>query len=163
MKHIKIYINEKLHITSKSHIRYYTCQPTTMYELQQIIIQRIQEDGPDCDLNDIDVSKIIDMSHLFGANIYKIFKDFNGDISQWDVSNVKYMYSMFSYCEKFNCDISKWDVSNVKKMEYIFYKCKKFNCNINGWDVSNVKYMTNAFKDCPTQPKWYDKNKYETQ
>ena len=47
---------------------------------------------------------------------------FNGDISQWDVSNVYDMNSMFAYssftCE--NGDISKWDVSKVKDMSYMF-------------------------------------------
>ena len=36
---------------------------------------------------------------------------FNGDISNWDVSSVKYMYHMFEK-SKFNGDISNW---NVKK------------------------------------------------
>ena len=44
---------------------------------------------------------------------------FNGDISDWDVSNVTNMYAMFVY-SKFNGDISDWDVSNVTDMRYIF-------------------------------------------
>ena len=184
MKQIVNYINERLHITTKSHARQYTYHPETKKELQKIIIQRIQDNGPDCDLNDIDVSKITDMSFLFDANEEymgsAIFKDFNGDISNWDVSNVKYMYNMFAYCEKFNCDISDWDVSNVTHMNGMFDKCNEFNCDLSAWDVSNVIYinfmfnqcnsfkqnldrwvvtnvkdMWNAFKDCPTQPKWY--------
>ena len=42
MKHIKIYINEKLHVTSKS---FYTCHPKTKKELQKIIIKRINKEG----------------------------------------------------------------------------------------------------------------------
>ena len=45
---------------------------------------------------------------------------FNGDISDWNVSNVKYMDSMFEE-SKFNGDISGWDVSNVENMGYMFY------------------------------------------
>ena len=45
----------------------------------------------------------------------------NGDISQWDVSNVKNMYCMF-HGSKFNRDISQWDVSNVENMNNMFYK-----------------------------------------
>ena len=63
-------------------------------ELKKLIDQRIKEQGPNCDLNDIDVSKITDMSGLFSASY--AFKDFNGDISRWDVSNVKSMRFMFS-------------------------------------------------------------------
>ena len=39
--------------------------------------------------------------------------DFNGDVSNWDVSNVINMRYTFSKCKSFNQDISKWDVSNV--------------------------------------------------
>ena len=39
---------------------------------------------------------------------------FNGDISNWDVSNVTNMQRMFEDAQ-FNGDISKWDVSKVSK------------------------------------------------
>ena len=145
MKTINTYINEKLHLTAK---RQYTCQPKSKKELQDIILQRIKDDGNECDLNDIDVSKITDMSDLFTTYDNKIFKNFNGDISQWDVSNVKNMYAMFFECANFNKDISQWNVSNVEDMNGMFLRCSKFNCDISGWDVSNAKYMTEMFYEC---------------
>ena len=41
---------------------------------------------------------------------------FNGDISQWNVSNVTHMSEMFNK-SKFNGDISKWNLSigNISK------------------------------------------------
>ena len=45
----------------------------------------------------------------------------NGDILNWDVSNVKYMGYMF-YNSKFNGDISEWNISNVKTMHMMFFK-----------------------------------------
>ena len=45
---------------------------------------------------------------------------FNQDISDWDVSSVNYMYSMFDGAESFNQDISDWDVSSVTDMRYMF-------------------------------------------
>ena len=48
---------------------------------------------------------------------------FNGDISDWNVSNVKNMKFMFSN-SKFtgeNGDISNWNVSNVKDTQFMFY------------------------------------------
>ena len=58
-------------------------------ELKRIINQRIIEQGPNCDLNDLDVSKIKDMSWMFFG------LQFNGDISKWDTSNVEDMGFMF--------------------------------------------------------------------
>ena len=60
----------------------YSCQPKTKEELKEIIKERIENEGPNCDLNDIDVSLIEDMSYLFFGS------KFDGDISEWDVSNV---------------------------------------------------------------------------
>ena len=89
-------------------------KPTNRDELANLIVQRIKEQGSKCDLNDIDVSGIDDMSWLFYNST------FNGDISQWDVSNVKDMRYMFDH-SMFNGDISKWDVSNVRDMSSMFY------------------------------------------
>ena len=69
-----------------------TVQPKTKDELKKIIEDTIKEQGNNCDLNFIDTSLIKNMSGLF----YKSY--FNGDISQWDVSNVKDMKGMFMGC-----------------------------------------------------------------
>ena len=103
MKSLTNYIQEKL-IIKKSKYNYF---PKTKKELKDIIKQRIKQEGNKVDLNDIDTSEITDMSYLF-----KLTK-FNGDISNWDVSNVIDMNSMFQGCEAFNQDISGWDVSGM--------------------------------------------------
>ena len=109
--------------------------------LKQIIKERISEFGYDCDLNDIDVSQITDMSMLFYNS------RFDGDISEWDVSNVKSMRQMFDN-SRFNGDISKWNVSNVTNMNYMF-AFSEFNDDISDWDVSNVKTMSRMFDHSP--------------
>ena len=63
--------------------------------LIRLINDRIAEFGPNCDLNDIDVSHITNMCSLFQG------VEFNGDISQWDVSHVENMSWLFSE-SKFN-------------------------------------------------------------
>ena len=45
-------------------------------QLRELINQRVREQGPNCNLNDIDVSRIDDMSFLFSGS------EFNGDISK---------------------------------------------------------------------------------
>ena len=53
--------------------------------------------------------------------MFTVARDFNQDISGWDVSNVIDMSEMFSAAYSFNQDISSWDVSNVTNMSYMFY------------------------------------------
>ena len=127
--------------------------PKTKRELQDIILQRIKDEGNKVDLNDIDVSNITDMSSLF------LGTDFNGDISKWDVSNVKNMYGMFYKCTNFNKDISAWDVSKVTNMNCMFYKCETFNQDISCWDVSGVKNNNFIFYMSPIEEKYKPKFK----
>ena len=141
MKSLKSYIQEKLVIKKNKNISY-KYFPETKEELQDIIKQRIKEEGNEVDLNDIDVSQITDMSKLFKET------NFNGDISKWNVSNVTNMCCMFYSCQEFNKDISKWDVSNVTDMSYMFYYCEAFNQDISNWDVSNVTDMSRMFFRC---------------
>ena len=59
---------------SVSNISFYSCQPKTKEVLKMIILNRIKKEGSNCDLNDIDVSLITDMSYMFSGS------NFNGDI-----------------------------------------------------------------------------------
>ena len=145
MKSLKSYIQEKLIIKKSNSYKYF---PETKKELREIIENRIENEGNEVDLNDIDVSKITDMSNLFE------YLDFNGDISGWDVSNVTNMRAMFYECEAFNQDISEWDVSNVTDMSYMFEDCKTFNQDISTWDVSKVKDSDNMFFNCSIEEKY---------
>ena len=129
--------------------------PKSREELQDMIVNAIKENGPEVDLNYIDVSKINDMSHLFFeyhneeglTENTKILQSFNGDISEWDVSNVTNMHGMFADVANFNGDISEWDVSSVTDMAQMFWGAKNFNCNISSWDTSSVEIIYSMFYD----------------
>lgn len=120
MKKITQYINEfvvKKHINNSKR-RSFKYFPKDKEELEILITKRIQEEGNDVDLNDIDISKVSDMSFMFMG------QDFKGDVSCWDVSHVTDMYEMFSFCKEFDCDISEWDISNVNDFQLMFRNCE---------------------------------------
>jgi len=147
-----INIIEKLKINSKSKI-HNEYHPKDKDELMKLLDKLIKERGLEGDFNDIDTSKITDMSMLFTFSR----PNFNGDISNWDVSNVKDMHFMFADT-KFAGDISKWDVSNVENMNNMFYGCNDFDCNLNDWNVKKVKNMKYMFDYSALEknpPRWY--------
>ena len=117
MKQINKYIVERLHINKDTgnHDHHYNYHPKTYNELKELVYRLIKERGYEADLNDIDTSEITDMSRLY----YESTFNFNGNISNWDVSNVEDMNHMF-YSSEFNGDISNWDVKKVKTMKDIF-------------------------------------------
>ena len=47
--------------------------------------------------------------------------------------------------ESFNGDLSKWNVSNVRDMEDMFYEARSFNGDLSKWNVSNVTNMGICF------------------
>ncbi len=102
----------------------------------------------------VNVSGITDMSDLMQAvadergetiSSCSIVRNFNQDISNWDVSNVTNMSGMFYYATKFNKDISGWVVSNVTDMSDMFSRTYVFNDSLNNWIVSKVTDMSNMF------------------
>ena len=91
-------------------------------------------------ISDWDVSCVTDMTSLFDGAF-----SFNGDISGWDVSNVNGMFFMFRNASSFNGDISGWDVSSVTTMSEMFNGASSFNGNLSAWDVSSVTNMYGMF------------------
>ena len=112
MKSIQQHITERLQL-NKDRVHRYEYFPETREELQRIIKERIKKEGPKCNLNNIDVSKITDMYGLF------FLTDFNGDISRWDVSNVENMHEMFCG-SSFKGNIDNWKTPNVKDTYNMF-------------------------------------------
>ena len=183
MKTLHQYIKEKL-IINKDY-KYYRYHDNMIVvnsfdELRNIIEDRYDKLGAGTkqkpiDFNDIDVSNIIsfcdnDDNGLFErtqfkyidisdwdvssvTNMLSMFYKCNtlksvGDISYWDVSNVTNMAYMFTDCVNFNQNISRWNVSRVTDMSYMFYGCVNFNQNISSWDVSKAADMCAMFKFC---------------
>lgn len=110
-----------------------------VHELIQTIKRCMDEKGPSCDLNHLDISKFVSLDNLFSYELAQ----FNGDISRWDTSNVTSMNAMFK-TSSFNGDISRWDVSKVTSMHEMFAS-SSFTGDISAWDVSRVQSMSEMF------------------
>lgn len=131
MKHLEIFVNEKLRVNKESSPRY-TLFPKDKKELMRMIDDEVINNGRKCSLNHIDVSSITDMASVFRQSI------FDGDITDWDVSNVKDMSFMFEYSSFTgeNSDLSKWDVSDVDLMLYMFdHSAFSNRKSLIGWKV----------------------------
>jgi surface protein len=87
-----------------------------------------------------DFSQLTNMSRMF----YRA-RNFNSNISNWNVSNVSDMSFMFYQADNFNGNLSNWNVSSVTNMEFMFTDNLIFNSNISMWDVSNVTQMNGMF------------------
>ncbi|MBO5003711.1 MAG: BspA family leucine-rich repeat surface protein [Clostridia bacterium] len=97
----------------------YKYHPKTKDELVFAILDHFDNDI--YDLNDIDVSKIANMSNLFARDVLFQYIDKDFDVSNWDVSNVTYMTNMFyGWTEFTGKGLKNWNVSNVEDMTQIF-------------------------------------------
>lgn len=72
--------------------------------------------------------------------------NFNGDLSNWNVSRVTAMQEVFRDAIIFNQNIDNWNVGNVTNMSNMFNNAKAFNQNISNWDVSKVTQMIGMFQ-----------------
>lgn len=97
----------------------------------------------DKSISDWDVSLVTSMESLFEG--YPLF---NESLDSWNVSNVTNMEAMFNGCESFNQPLSGWNVSNVTNMRMMFFGCESFNQPLNGWNVGNVTNMEAMFSGC---------------
>jgi surface protein len=93
------------------------------------------------DISTWDVSSVTDMKRMFLSA-----DSFNQPIGEWDVSSVTNMASLFAENDSFNQPIGGWNVSSVLDMRGMFEGARSFNQPIGGWDVSNVTDMGEMFR-----------------
>jgi surface protein len=91
-------------------------------------------------INNWDVSQVVDMEEMFRGAAA-----FNSPLDQWDVSRVTNMEQMFRGASSFNQPLNNWDVSRVTNMEEMFRGASSFNQPLNNWDVSLVEDMSAMF------------------
>jgi surface protein len=91
-------------------------------------------------ISDWDVSNVTIMDSLFQGA-----STFNEPIGDWDVSNVTSMFQMFANATAFNQDLSDWDVSNVTNTGYMFYYATSLDQDFTSWDLSNPQSITSTY------------------
>ena len=114
MNKLQYYIQEKLKIGSKSKVNE-KIKPGDAAALKREVLKKII--NKETDFNDIDISAIKDLSHLFeDQDISEI------DISEWNVSHVESMRAMFQNCRYLKTcgDLGKWNVRRVRNMIGMF-------------------------------------------
>lgn len=142
MRNLEDFINEKLKVSVKHY------KPKDLYELRKMVKDAVADDNK-ADLNFIDTSLITSMNSLFED------MDFDGDISNWNVSNVKdmsYMFYTSNFTGKNSPGMDKWDVSNVEKMDSMFEQ-SKFEQDISGWEIGPSCSTEAMFAHCPLSNK----------
>jgi len=82
------------------------------------------------------------------SRMFRYATIFNGDISEWDVSNVTNMEEMFRNAEAFEGgDLTGWNTGNVTDMRRMFKNAFDLSANLSTWDVGNVTNMYRMFSD----------------
>jgi surface protein len=92
------------------------------------------------DISDWDLSSATDLSNMFHGAT-----SFNQNIGDWDTKNVESMEGMFTGATSFNQQIGGWKTQNVQTMAFMFDGATAFDQNLNSWDTSNVTRMERMF------------------
>jgi surface protein len=80
------------------------------------------------------------------SNCFRNCSNFNGEIGNWNVSNVNSIGFIFFGATSFNKDITLWNTSNITSMIASFQNADTFNQPIGSWDTSNVTDMSFMFR-----------------
>jgi len=82
-----------------------------------------------------DEFKVIDSISM--EQMFRYTKNFNSDISGWDVSKVSNMEGMFENARSFNQDLGEWELASVTSLADFFggsaMDCENLTNTISGW------------------------------
>lgn len=99
-------------------------------------------------INEWDTSKVTSMGSMFYVT------NFDGDISNWNVSKVVSFYDMFDGASKFNnggsSGINNWLINTTSNVDMtkMFNGAGKFNQPLDLWNVTKVTSMSQMFQYC---------------
>ena len=84
-------------------------------------------------------------------NTFQHVKDFQGDVSLWDVSHVTDFSGLF-HDSGFHGDISKWNPKTATNMSMMFDHAEWFDSDISRWDMRRVTSIHNMFDNVGLSP-----------
>ena len=119
----------------------------------------------------LDTSNVTNMSYAF-SNFSSLSSSL--DLSNWDISKVTTVQSMFTYAKIPELNLTGWDTSNITSFQSLFGdasistitgldsfdtskvtnmgntfdSCKATSLSISNWDTSKVTTMSGMFADC---------------
>jgi surface protein len=73
---------------------------------------------------------------------------FNSDLSDWNVANATNLSDMFCHCFSFNSDVSRWNVANATNLRSMFFHCTRFNADLSQWNVAKATDLCCMFACC---------------
>ena len=72
-----------------------------------------------------------------------------GPIASWDASEITTINSLFQGQREFNEDISPWDVGRVRRMVWMFCDATAFNQQLGGSWATSTANKTGMFENSP--------------
>ena len=148
-------------------------KPKDKHDLKAWILRKVITEGPNADLNNVDLTNITDMSYVLSvcdewyflpSYCDSMYKWININIcdyipyselrtmprrsdlglnGKWRKNNLN--NDVDSIFDSMNPDISEWHVDKVVNMDYMFTYNTAFNNDISGWHVDNVESMDGMF------------------
>jgi surface protein len=90
----------------------------------------------DGDISNWDVSQVLTMNYMFENT------PLDQNLSAWNPSSAIEMRGMFLNASNFNSDIGNWDVSNVADMVSMLANATSFDQDLGDWDITNLGNST---------------------
>jgi surface protein len=99
-------------------------------------------------IGDWDVSGVDDFTSAFDWRRNRKTRNFNEDLSRWNVASGTWFYGMFYHCTSFNSDLSNWDTGRAINLRQMFDRCTSFNSDLSRWDVGSATNLRHMFTCC---------------
>ena len=112
-----------------------------------------------CTKFDADFSKWSTNNLIYAQGMFDECINFKGKgLENFDMSNAVNTYKMFYNCKNFNCDLSKWNIKLNKTLSLMFYNCQKFDTSsTENWTINRNASLVGTFQLCKTYPAWWEK------